>query len=120
MMSRVISGICLLLTLAAPVHGDVAQLQGVKVLKTLVADGGRWGGCMALLDRDIATAGLDCRGAWVTFSCTGDFTSKDIAYKMLESAQMALALDREVSVMVDDQLLHNGWCYANRIDVLYR
>ncbi len=98
-------------------HAAVAALNGAKVIRVLIADEGRFGGCMARLDRNISTVGLNCPGSWVSFSCTGDFTSKDVAYKMLETAQMAMALDRWVGVYVDDSRLHNGWCYANRIDM---
>lgn len=95
-----------------------ARLDNVKVVKVLVADEGRWGGCMALLDTNIASSGLDCPSRWLSFSCSGDFTSKDVASKMFDVAQMALALDRRVEIYADDHLKHNGYCYANRIDVM--
>ena len=90
---------------------------GAFVTRLLVADEGRWGGCMVLLDRELSDFNLNCPSRWVTFSCTGDFTSKDNAYRMFDAAQMAMALGTAVDLTVDDQLKHNGYCYANRIDV---
>jgi hypothetical protein len=92
------------------VHGNV--------VRTLIADQDRWGGCMIWLDQVLADHGLNCPGRWVSFSCTGTFTTKDIAYRMFDSAQMAYALGKEVVVQVDDTKKHNGYCYAGRIDVL--
>jgi hypothetical protein len=88
-----------------------------NVVRTLVADQDRFGGCMAKLDKVLANSGLDCPGTWVSFSCSGTFTPKDIAYRMFDSAQMALALGKKVTVQVDDSRKHNGNCYAQRIDV---
>jgi len=89
-----------------------------NVVRTLVADQERFGGCMAKLDRALSDYFLDCPGSWVSFSCSGVFTTKDIAYRMFDSAQMAFALGRSVNVQVDDTKKHNGHCYAQRIDVL--
>ena len=86
--------------------------------RTLVADNGRWGGCMVLLKKTLADAGLSCPSRWVSFSCDGVFTTKDVAYRMFDSAQMAYTLGQRVIVWVDDTKKHNGYCYANRIDVL--
>ena len=88
-----------------------------NVTKTMVADQDRWGGCIATLDVKLAAKGLNCRGTWVSFSCSGDFTTKDIAYRMFDTAQMAYALGHPVVVVVDDTKKHNGYCYANSIQV---
>jgi hypothetical protein len=88
-----------------------------NITRTLVADDNRWGGCMVLLDIPLADAGLNCPGRWVSFSCSGTFTTKDVAFRMFDSAQMAYSLGHAVDVFVDDTKKHNGYCYANRIDV---
>ena len=88
-----------------------------NVTRTLVADQGRWGGCMILIDQVLANHGLDCPNQWVSFSCNGTFTTKDVAFRMFDSAQMAYALGKRVIVEVDDTKKHNGFCYAGRIDV---
>ena len=98
-------------------HASTASVKA-NVKRTLVADNGRWGGCMVLLDKIIADTGLNCPGGWVSFSCDGVFTTKDVAYRMFDSAQMAYSLGQRVVVWVDDTKKHNGHCYANRIDVL--
>jgi hypothetical protein len=98
-------------------HAATAYLTA-NVTRTLVADQDRWGGCMVLLDKPVSSVGLNCPGNWVSFSCNGTFTSKDVAYRMFDSAQMAYALGKQVLILVDDMKKHNGFCYGNRIDVL--
>lgn len=98
-------------------HAAKAVIQG-KIERTLTSDGATYGGCMIFLDQVLANYALNCTGRWVTFSCTGDFAPKDAAYRMFDSAQLALALDKEVLVIVDDLKKHNGFCYAERIDIL--
>jgi len=93
----------------APVTGEVNRI--------LVVEGDLYGGCMIQITTPLASAGVDCRGNWVSFSCTGDFTTKDVAYKMLETAQLAYALGERVTVFADDSRQHNNWCFANRIDL---
>lgn len=114
--------IILLLTTLCVVYAPASHASEVKVkahvTKTSVADEGRWGGCIAQLDNALADSGLNCPGKWVTFSCSGVYTEKDVAYRMFDQAQMALAQDRKVEVYVDDTKKHNDYCYANRINVL--
>ena len=88
-----------------------------NVTKTLVADQGRWGGCMVRIDQVLSNHLLDCPGQWVSFSCSGTFTTKDVAYRMFDSAQMAFALGKSVTLEINDTKKHNGFCYASRIDV---
>jgi hypothetical protein len=97
-------------------YADTVKVKGL-VTKTTVADEGRWGGCMAQLDQALADSGLNCQSKWVTFSCSGVYTEKDVAYRMFDQAQMALALGRKVEVYVDDTKKHNEYCYANQITV---
>jgi hypothetical protein len=61
-----------------------------------------------------------CKNNWVSFSCDGTHTSKDVAYRMLEMSQMAFVLDKGVLVIVDDNPLkmHDGFCLATRLDLL--
>lgn len=102
---------------ASSSHAATATVTG-NIDRTLTSDGATFGGCMILLDQVLSDYSLDCPSRWVTFSCTGDFASKDAAYRMFDSAQLAYALDRTVVVFVTDAKKHNGYCYANRIDVL--
>jgi len=98
-------------------YADVIKVKGL-VTKTAVADEGRWGGCVAQLDKTLADSGLNCPSKWVTFSCSGIYTEKDVAYRMFDQAQMALALGKKVEVYVDDTKKHNEYCYGNQIRVL--
>ena len=111
-----------LLSFCGAPHAAMVNLE-TTIVRTLIADGGRAGGCMALTTTVLATVGLDCPSQWVTFSCAGPvggqvFTTKDIAYRMYESAQLALVLDKRVMLRVDDEKKHGGFCYANRIDLI--
>lgn len=117
-MKAVVMGVAALLSLVPQFsQSAIATLNQVRVTKTLIADDGRWGECMAEFNRSLASVGLDCPGNWVSFSCSGDFTTKDNANRMFESARMAQALGFRAYVVVNDQLKHNGYCYANRIDL---
>ena len=99
-----------------PVDSIAVKVKG-SVTKTMVADEGRWGGCMALLDQELADYGLNCPGSWVTFSCSGVYTEKTEAYRMFDQAQMALARKRKIQVYVDDTKKHNDYCFANQVRV---
>lgn len=84
-----------------------------------------YGGCMAGLavatNTAVVAAGqptLNCPGNYVSFSCTGTYSSKDIAFYMFDQAQLALALNKQVYLAIDDTKKHNGYCFATRIDVL--
>ena len=90
------------------------------VTQILVADEGLWGGCMAYLDKKVATQSnipLNCPdNGWVTFSCDGTYNSKDIAYRKLDLAQKSEITGHLVSAFIDDTKKHNGYCYAWRFD----
>ncbi|CAG0958952.1 hypothetical protein ANRL2_00691 [Anaerolineae bacterium] len=90
------------------------------VARTLVTDPNVYGGCMAELDTALSSAvpAVNCgTSGWVSFSCSGAYVSKDLAFYMLDQAQLALSLNRKVYVSVDDTKKHNGYCFAKRIDV---
>ena len=130
-MTKLSSSILVLLLLMAPyADAATAKIKG-EVTQTLVADDGRWGGCMARLSERLADHGLDCPGTWVTFNCAdkdapgsdpdgdrSDSAARDMAFRMFDSAQMAFALGKPVLVEVTDLKKRNGHCSARRIDVL--
>ena len=95
---------------------DVAWITA-KVTHTLVQPDGTYGACMAALSVDPASVLSSCSPHWVTFSCTGDFGDVLGAWRQFDQAQLALAGDHWVLVLVDDNRKHNGYCYAPRIDV---
>jgi hypothetical protein len=82
-----------------------------------------FGGCMASLSintRDLG-AWLGCTPGWVSFSCSGEYTDPVRGYRMLDMAELALATRKKVQVWFDDEMLYNdGYCAANRIEVIVR
>jgi hypothetical protein len=110
-----------LATLASslPVYAVQGTLTA-KVSRTRVTGDSTFGGCMAMLDKPINAASNApiCPSSWVSFSCTGTFTSKDMAFQLLDQAQLALALNKQVMVTVDDTKKHNDYCFASRIEVI--
>lgn len=90
------------------------------VLRTVVTTPNTSGGCLAVLGAALSTAvpPVNCPSNRVTFSCNGTYTSKDLAFYMLDQAQLALSLNKKVYVVVDDTKKLNGTCFASRIEVL--
>jgi hypothetical protein len=98
--------------------GTIATASVTRVL----VDGGptatNFGGCMAALSISPSDILPGCGRTWVTFSCTGTFATNVMqAYHLLDQAQLALAANKQVSVYFRDDQKHNGYCFANRIDV---
>ena len=116
----VVATLAVAMPLSVPHFAATEKLSGVTVMKTSVSDGERFGGCMAQLDMSPMSEGLDCDPRpWVTFSCSGEHTSKADGMRMFDSAQMAFALGRQVDVWVDDsRKTRDGFCFAFRLDVL--
>jgi hypothetical protein len=77
-----------------------------------------FGVCMAKVSPSPSDEGLNCKPDWVSFSCSGDFNSKEIGQQKLSAAQLALMTGDLVKINVDDTRKHNGYCYAQRIDNL--
>lgn len=114
-MKRLAAAI-VLASCAMPTLANTAYLKG-NIQRTLVQEG-KYGGCMIMLDKNIADAGLNCPSNLVSLDCDGAYGSKASAQRAFDSAQMAFALDREVSVQVDDSKKHNNYCVGIRVDVL--
>ena len=98
-------------------NADTAWLTTRVLATKVMADGGQ-GGCLAKLATNFQERLPLCKADWVTFSCTGEFASKDIAYRMFDLAQMALALDHQVNLQISDLKMHNGFCFAKQIVVM--
>ena len=77
-----------------------------------------FGVCMAKVTPSPSDKGLDCKPGWVSFSCSGDFNSKEIGQQKFSAAQLALVTGDRVVIYVEDTRKHNGYCYASRIDNL--
>lgn len=77
---------------------------------------GRFGGCMAELDIELADAGLDCTGRWVTFDCAGGYGVED-ADRLLKAVGAAVVAEKSVAMLVSDEEKHGDYCLASRIKV---
>lgn len=104
-----------LILVAVPAYADLATIHA-KPVRILVADN-QFGGCMVQITVDPQSVLPNCGSAWVTLSCDGTFVPKDVSSRMLEQAQLAFALDKHITVFVDDSRRHNGYCLAHRVDV---
>lgn len=83
----------------------------------VLIDSQRYGGCMLRTDKTLADYGLNCPSRWVAFSCDGTFASRDIAFRQLDQAQIALTLGKKINLVVDDSKKHNGYCFASRTNL---
>jgi hypothetical protein len=116
-MKRLIAAL-VLASCAMPTLANIATISGATIQRTLLQEGSV-GGCMILLDKSIKDAGLDCPASnWVSLDCDGAYASKASAQRILDSAQLAFALNKRVFMKVDDSKKHNGYCVATRIDLL--
>jgi hypothetical protein len=55
---------------------------------------------------------------WLTLSCSGKWTDQVRAYRMLDQFQLAYATNRKVEVWFQDDKTHDGYCFANRVEVV--
>lgn len=85
-----------------------------SVTRTL-SDAENFGGCLTELSIAPANVGLDCKGRWVAFSCTGDFAPRDAANRSFDMTQIALVSGAQVWLVIDDSKKHNGYCFAERV-----
>lgn len=106
-----------LLSLAPLAQAQIVTLPNAYVQRVLVTGDSTFGGCMAMLSVNPATY-APCANSWVSFSCSGHFSDKDLAFRKLDQAQLALALNKAVFVQIDTSKKHNAYCYASRVDVI--
>ena len=120
-MKKIRSVILLLLLSLGAVESSYAATDDfiAPISRILLSADGTWGGCMVFLrGTDVASTGLDCpRKGWVSLGCTGNFAPKDATKRMLDNASLAFALNKQVSVRVDDTKKESGFCSATRINV---
>ena len=86
-----------------------------KITRTLT-ETGFYGGCMIKLSTSIAN-GCPNNG-WVSLDCEGKFSDPGEGNRAYASALVALALDKKVSVYVEDtKRVTNNYCVARRLDI---
>lgn len=105
-----------LITLTAnTVSAATGTLSNVTIEKLIVSED-RFGGCMAMLSKDIATAVPGCPDKWLTFACDGSLNNSiGRAMQKWEIAQLAYALSKNVLVQADSNRTVNGYCFASII-----
>ncbi len=113
-MRRTVAFLLLYLVAAPTAWADTAVVTG-QVVRTLV-DSENFGGCMAQLDISSGALPSACKPDWVSFSCSGEFNAPEHGYRKLDAAQLALATETPVTTWVVDTKLHNGYCFAWRLD----
>jgi len=78
-----------------------------------------FGACMIQIEADlISNSGINCPDRWLSLSCSGDFNTKDIAYKMLDFANQSLLLGNDMRIYFTDTKKHNGYCVVYRLDLV--
>ena len=93
----------------------VIDMQTALIERTL-ADSSSFGKCM-LFSLSFQPAN-SCPGNWVSLDCDGNYHSKADGNRMWDSAQLALALNLRVRVWINDAKKINGYCVADRLDIL--
>ena len=101
---------------AGVANAEMVWISGVKVNRTLSA-AGNYGDCMVGINKQLSDYIANCPNSWITFSCNGTYNSKDVGQRKFESAQLALALDYQIGLYVDNTKKHNGYCYAQRMEI---
>lgn len=111
----------LVMGISGAANADIVRLPWASVLDVTVNDGSSFGGCLARLNANASAAtGGACPGtngsSYITFSCTGDLQSTEIAEKLYETAQIGMLTNRQVRFHIDTNRKHNGYCLAVRAD----
>ena len=92
----------------------------VTIQKVRVHGSGFFGGCVAIIDKNVRTGGsvvLDnlCDASVITFDCKGTHIAKADANNMFALAQLAMVTGSKVDLYVDDDRDSNGVCLSDYI-----
>ena len=116
-MKKLLSLALMGLMLSAPAMAT-EEFMVSKIKNLLVTSDGRFGNCMVELYVSPSSKLASCKAGWVSFSCSGTFAAKSDAKGMMDMAQLAFLLEKEVNIGVDDSKLHNGFCLSTYIAIL--
>ncbi len=87
-----------------------------KIIRT-VTQNNAFGGCMVMLDT-LMPAGNTCpANRWISLDCQGAH-SADTGERLYTSALTAFALDKTVTIGIDDTKKINTFCVAFRLDII--
>ena len=100
--------------------GYAATADITGTVEEVFVDDQYYGGCMAKISEDIADKLPTCQVDYVTFDCLAAFpeTTKSIAVNKLSISQLAFVTRKTVYVRVTDLRRANGYCLAERIDII--
>ena len=96
------------------------RINNAGVQRTAVAASTASGVCTAQLDVQLSSLGLACSGRVVTFGCDGVLTTKDVAWRMFDVAQLASVRKLLVNINVSDtrKAADGTTCFAPRIELV--
>ena len=114
-MKKIILSLALLV-MSSSAYSDTAWIKDA-IIKQVLNQSNAYGECMFFLDTAIADSGLDCPNRWVALSCDGTFNNRAVAARMYDLGLISIALDKKVSVLVDDTKTHSGYCVVIRMDM---
>jgi len=116
-MKNVQTIIALGLFSAMPALAEIGYVNDAKIDGIITTSDGSYGGCLVHLTKKTEDTLPNCGRSWVSLSCSGVFTTKSDARFLLETAQLAYALDKTVQVRINDAKKHNSYCFADFIYV---
>ena len=92
----------------------------ISKVERVLLDDSDFAGCMVLLRPFPASELPNCAPNWATLDCLKLFpeSTGSIASNKLAQAQLALVTGRTVKLRVTDTRIANGYCFAQRIDVM--
>lgn len=98
----------------------IAKVRGK--IERILTDDTLYGGCMVFAPtvKPLDEYGLACRNNYFTLDCRGEADrngGRAEAELNLQQAQLAMAINAEVELRVDDSITINGNCYAGRVTV---
>ena len=89
----------------------------MATIEKIILDGENYGGCMVGVSPNMPS-NLNCRLDFVSLDCDGALVnSKTHAKSMLDMAQLAFLVEKNVRLRVTDEQTINGFCTANYIRI---
>lgn len=119
-LGKILRIVVLLMAVIVPgyaLRAAPAWIWGASVQQTML-DSQYYGLCMARITPGPESVHPTCSSGWVTFSCTGDFNSKNDGNLKYQTTQLSILSGKKLHILVDDTKRHNGYCFAPRVDLL--
>jgi hypothetical protein len=114
---------CLIVSsMAIASSAEATSFWSTGKIKRTLTDGRYYSGCMVYLDKAVGNSSNTCpANGWVALDCKGLFNSKEVSHgnRMYTAATSAAMAGKTVSFYINDANKANGYCVAQRIDVIY-